>query len=218
VVLPSRSLPVIERRISPERLAPYRSACGGALDAAIALYEWNTAVCSAFWAILSDVEVVVRNAMHDQLTAWSKGRFGTGCWYLAAGRTFNWQARDDIEAARRRAVADGRVETPGRVIAELSLGFWRFLLAARYERSLWLPCLRQAFPGILGKGMRRDVYEALRDLHILRNRIAHHEPVHNRPLSKYYQDSLAISGWICETTRDWIAGRSAVPGILGARP
>ncbi len=44
-----------------------------------------------------------------------------------------------------------------------------------------IPCLRKAFPGIQGRGMRRDVHDAIRDLHVLRNRIAHHEPIHNRP-------------------------------------
>jgi hypothetical protein len=208
------TLSAIEHRVSPERLAPYRRACGGLLDDAIALYEWNTAISSAFWAVLSDAEVVIRNSMHEQLSTWSSGQFGAGPWYVRADRAFSWQARDDISIARRRAVADGRAETSGRVIAELSLGFWRFLLAARYERSLWLPCLRQAFPGLRGRGIRRDAYDALSGLHLLRNRIAHHEPIHNRPLRQYYQDVLAISGWICETTRDWIADRSQVPSLL----
>ena len=47
-----------------------------------------------------------------------------------------------------RATRNGRLEMPGRVVAQLTLGFWRYLLASRYGRTLWLPCLRQAFPGL----------------------------------------------------------------------
>ena len=101
-------------------------------------------------------------------------------------------------------------------MAELPFGFWRFLLSSRYERTLWLPCLRDAFPGIRGRGMRRDVHDAMRDLHLLRNRIAHHEPIHNRPLLELHAVALTTAGWICPTTRRWIAARSRVPALLAA--
>jgi hypothetical protein len=42
------SFPVLERRISVERLAPYRVAAAGDLGKALALYEWNTEIASAF--------------------------------------------------------------------------------------------------------------------------------------------------------------------------
>ncbi|WP_440311559.1 hypothetical protein [Leucobacter chromiireducens] len=35
------------------------------------------------------------------------------------------------------------------MIAELNLGFWRFLLAKRYEETLWTGTLRHAFPHLL---------------------------------------------------------------------
>jgi hypothetical protein len=79
------------------------------------------------------------------------------------------------------------------------------LLAGRYERSLWFPCLRHAFPGIRG-----------RSLHLLRNRIAHHEPVYNRQLGKLHDQALTLAGWVCPITRQWIAERSRVPELLRA--
>jgi hypothetical protein len=168
--------------------------------------------------VLGDVEIVLRNAMHEQLTAWSAQLHGTVAWYHDAGNVFNARTIDDIATARRRVVDSGRRETPGRVISELPLGFWRYLLANRYERSLWLPCLRQAFPGLAGRGMRRDVDEAVRDLHTLRNRVAHHEPIHNRQLAYLHQRALTVAGWICQTSQEWIAGRSAVPVAIAHRP
>jgi hypothetical protein len=78
-------LATLERRLSAERLAPYRVARGGDLAAALALYEWNAEM---------------------------SGAFGTTLGHIAK--------------ARQRATRNGRPETPGRVVAELNLGFWRF--------------------------------------------------------------------------------------------
>jgi hypothetical protein len=204
----------LEQRISAERFAPYRAAVGDDLGRAMRRYERNTEISAAFWAVLSDLEVVVRNAMHERLVVWSLARYGRPDWYADRGRIFTAQTAGDIAVARRHATAGGRAETPGRIIAELPLGFWRFLLSSRYERTLWLPCLRDAFPGIRGQGMRRDVHDAMRDLHLLRNRIAHHEPIHNRPLGELHAAALTTAGWICPTTRGWIAARSRVPALL----
>jgi hypothetical protein len=209
-------LVTLGRRISAERFAPYRAAAGGDLERAIILYEGNTELSAAFWAVLSDLEILVRNAMHDKLSAWSTATYGRPDWYLDHGNVFTLQTAGDINTARRHAAAFGRTESVGRIIAELPLGFWRFLLSSRYERSLWLPCLRDAFPGNRGHGMRRDVHDAMRDLHLLRNRIAHHEPIHNRPLGALHGVALTTAGWVCPTTRQWIAARSRVPALLAA--
>jgi hypothetical protein len=181
---------------------------------AVRLYEKNAELSAAFWVVLCDLEVLVRNAMHDKLTGWSMTRYGRPSWYLDHGHVFNERTTSDIDAARGHLASNGRPETSGRVVAELSLGFWRFLLSSRYERSLWLPCLRGAFPGIGGRGMRRDVHDAMRELHMLRNRIAHHEPIHNRPLGRLHDLAITTAGWICPTTQQWIAERSKVPVLL----
>jgi hypothetical protein len=208
----------LERRISAERFAPYRAAAQSDLRRAIGFYEKNAELSAAFWIVLCDVEIVVRNAMHDQLTAWSTARYGRPAWYLDHGKVFNEQTINDIDRARHHLAANGRPETPGRVVSELPFGFWRFLLSSRYERSLWLPSLRDAFPWIQGRGMRRDVHDVIRDLHLLRNRIAHHEPIHNRPLGKLRDQALMVAGWVHPVTRQWIAERSRVPDLLRMPP
>jgi hypothetical protein len=124
----------LEQRISAERFAPYRAATGNDAARALRRYERNTEISAAFWAVLSDLEIVVRNAMHERLAAWSLARYGRPDWYADRGRIFTAQTAGDIAVARRHAAAFGRVESPGRIIAELPLGFWRFLLSSRYER------------------------------------------------------------------------------------
>jgi len=70
----------IEDRLSHECLRPYRAAVGGDLDLAIGLYEWNSAAGGAFFETLGHFEVLLRNALHDQLSAW----------HTAAGRPSHW--------------------------------------------------------------------------------------------------------------------------------
>ncbi|ELB86058.1 hypothetical protein Rwratislav_46905, partial [Rhodococcus wratislaviensis IFP 2016] len=53
-------------------------------------------------------------------------------------------------------------------------GFWRFLHSRSYEATLWTPSLRHAYPHQTPR-RRSDVYN---HLNTLRNRIAHHEPIH----------------------------------------
>jgi hypothetical protein len=66
---------------------------------------------------------------------------------------------------------------PGKVIAELTFGFWRYLSTTAHHHPLWIPYLHTAFrPGT----SRQAVDGPVDRLHQLRNRIAHHEPLLRR--------------------------------------
>jgi hypothetical protein len=119
--------------------------------------------------------------------------------------------------ARRRAARGGAAVTDGKVIAELMFGFWRFLLDARHSGTLWAPALRHAFPHLRPK-VRTEVYDRVERLNLLRNRIAHHEPIYHVPLDQRWQDLLTVAGWICPTTAAWISSSSSVPAVLAANP
>ncbi|WP_086819321.1 hypothetical protein [Allokutzneria sp. NRRL B-24872] len=200
---------LLEQRLSAERLAPYRAVCGGDLGAALTLYEQNARISAAFWRTLGHVEVLVRNAMHSALV----DRSGRADWYVPLAGLLTEKAQKDIASAQARVARNGRTATPGRVVAELPFGFWRYLLAARYDRTLWRTCLKDAFPG--ASGLRREVHDKVAGLHELRNRIAHHEPVHNRPLRRLRADALVVAGWICPSSRAWVGAGCWVPGAVG---
>lgn len=202
----------LESWFSHDRLGPYRHAANDRSDA-VTLYEWNAEVSAAFWRTLGHVEVLVRNALHRELTAWSQQRYSTDRWYAAIDPLVSDQTRRDIREAIRRGTRNGRSETPGRVVAELNLGFWRFLLARRYDGTLWRYCMYRGFPG----KRRADVERAVSSLHVLRNRIGHHEPIHNRPLDDLLALSLEVAGWIDADARDWIAAGDLTPGLLARR-
>jgi hypothetical protein len=84
----------------------------------------------------------------------------------------NRQPRELVNRAVHAAGGEGA--PPGKVIAELPFGFWRYLSSAAHEKTLWVPCLHTAFPE---RTDRRDMDRPIGRLHQLRNRVAHHEPL-----------------------------------------
>lgn len=201
--------------LSPERLAPYLGATDGDLTEAVRLYEWNLAASGALYEALGILEVALRNALSAQLAA----HHGTlaGNWYDDPLGVLSDLAHDDIAVARRRVRKLRRPETPGRIIAELSFGFWKFLLAKRYEATLWTGHLRHAFPNLQPRN-RATVYRALDELHTVRNRIAHHEPIHNRNLTADTLTIYRLLDWIDHDVRAWAVTLSRLQPIIASRP
>jgi len=205
---------VLQRRFSPERLNQYVAMTPGDLTGALDMYAWNAELVAALTETIGHAEVILRNALHEALTTWSAVRFGEPRWYLDPGHYLHGRALADIDMARRRVAQAGRTETPGRVVAELSMGFWRYLLASHYDRTLWRFAVHNAFPG----QSRRVVHDAATVLHLCRNRLAHHEPIHNRPVADIRLVVLALVGWICPVSRAWIDRHCRVEDLLIQRP
>lgn len=208
---------LLEHRLSPERLAPYRRAVGGDLEPAVELYTWNAEVAAAFFEVLGHLEVVLRNALHEELSSWHASNRRRGLWFDDPARLLDERRRADIDTARARLLRDGKTETPGKVVAELSFGFWRFLLDRRYQNTLWAQALRHAFPFLVPQ-RRQSVYQPVERLTRLRNRIAHHEPIHHLKLAEHHDDVLRLAGFIDPALEAWLSRVSRVPAMLAGRP
>jgi len=208
---------VLQRRLSAQRLGGYVEATAGDLDAAIELYEWNCAMSAALFEVLGDVEIIVRNALHDALTAWhARGQFA-GEWYENEHGLLAPQARADIASALLRLKRCRKPVSPGAVVAELNFGFWRFLLTKKYASTLWSVIGKSAFPA-LDHG-RPQVFRArMARLHDLRNRIAHHEPIHWRDIGLDLTDCLMVIRAVCPVSEEWSRDRARVLQVLAIRP
>ena len=211
----------LEAAFSPERMGTYLQAAQGDREQAVRLYTWNTAMCASFYGPLQALEVALRNSMHRELAAC----YGEE-WYdnLAAG--LDRGARERIADARMTAQRTGHDAIPPRVVATLAFGFWVALLGAGgrieragpkadYEKTLWRPALRGAFPH-RAPLTRRQAHVPLDALRALRNRIAHHEPVFARSLREDHDRILEVTGWISSDVRAWIERHSRVPALLDA--
>lgn len=205
----------IERYVTQERLGPYLAETGGDFAQAEALYIWNLRVAGAFHEALGIFEIVLRNALCEHLRTWHTNR--PGSWLDDPRGVLENKRIDQIDAARQLLIARGKPVTEGRIVAELSLGFWRYLLARRYEHALWTPHLRRAFPHM--KPARREtVYQRVDDLHSLRNRVAHHEPIHHHNLARSHHDMLQLVSWINPDMAAWLEGISRVTDVIAQRP
>ena len=217
---------IIADRLTRDRLTSYLEAVKGDVHAAIGLYNWNARVAASFHEDLGCLEVVFRNAVDEALVAYGAAQGWPEVWYrrrsLFPGKQGH-RAWNQIGAARKRAASrPPHQEIHGKVIAELSFGFWRFLSTEPYLTSLWVPAVAAAFPQhpIAGnpRQVRADVEGRMQRLNFLRNRIAHHEPVHQRNLARDHAEVLEFIGWICPDCRAWAEAVSRTPGIIGARP
>ena len=210
----------LETALSHDRLSTYLEAAGGDRERAIRLHAWNTALCAAFYGPLQGLEVALRNGMHRRLAE----RYGPA-WYDNPNMGLDRGAVGRIVGARSELARDGHEEAPPRIVAMLSFGFWVSLLGpggrietgrkANYEMTLWRPALRGVFAH-RATLTRRQAHRPLDALRILRNRIAHHEPVFTRDLTEDHERILDVTDWISPATRTWIKHHSRVSAVLEA--
>jgi hypothetical protein len=89
---------------------------------------------------------------------------------------------------RRRHIA----VTEGKIIAELTLYFWKRLYSPEYEQALWRTSLKKTFPN--KRISRADVAIKLEQIYQSRNRLAHHEPV----LHKRFSDTMEALNFMAQ--------------------
>jgi Abi-like protein len=186
----------LEKAISSERIGTYLRACGGNFLAAIQMYEKNTDLSEALYGVLQALEITLRNSMHRELTS----HFGVASWFdqialLRAEAAALGRAKKSL----RRA---GRPQTPGRIVAELSFGFWVGLTSRPYSQKTWIPCLHKAFP--FKRLAHRTANNRLEEIRRIRNRIAHHEPIMQPSLADIYRKIVETLEWVCPETALWM--------------
>ncbi len=192
----------IQRTITTQRLSRYLGATHGDVPKALELYEYNVQLSEVLYGLLHGLEVAVRNAEHHALAA----SYGTPTWYDFAPLSQYW--KDQLANAKAKPGAAGN---PGKVMAELTFGFWIDLLHNGNHRSLWVGRkLNKAFPNArLQMGV---IHQRLKAVQLLRNRISHHEPVLTASNKLYngaatlleLPEVLECVEWVCAETAQWI--------------
>ncbi len=100
------------------RLSEYLRTSSGDLATAIRLYNWNTAVSSAFYGPLQTLEIVFRETLDSALTA----RFGEE-WYNNDEVELDSRALDSISLSKSKISKMGFAISPSKIVANLSFGF-----------------------------------------------------------------------------------------------
>lgn len=69
------------------------------------------------------------------------------------------------------------------------------------------------------RGIQRGaIAQNLRELRLLRNRIAHYEPIIALPLAQRYADITMLTGWLSPSAARWIVQSSVWPTLFPAVP
>lgn len=205
----SASLEALVKYISLERLAAYFVMAKRTQERAIRLYERNTELSEALYGVVQGLEVTLRNAVHNVLSAAHGEEWYEKISLLGSERAALTEAKKKIE---------DRIEkiTPGRVVAELNFGFWVRLFSSEYHSTFWGPSFSKIIPMKLD---RRAVYDRLKDIKTLRNRIAHHNRIigQSKTVAVLYTETLETIGWFSPATRLWVEQTNCVEERLAKK-
>ena len=232
----------IEKAVSTPRLKAYRSEASSD-EHAWALYRWNINLAAAVAPLAADLEVALRNTIHDRLT----DHFGRPDWWASTSLFLDDVTAEMLTKAVRKhqkEIAKGKVG-PGKVIADTTLGVWVHLLGRGghsalgrpidYETRLWRPALRFGFSkgtftpaGRERRPTRADVHDRAALFQRLRNRAAHHEPILHGvripgsttviAISDVWERSLELLAWMSPDLAGLHQAQSVMPRLLQSRP
>jgi hypothetical protein len=199
--------------LTPPRLTKYLVATNNDPHRALRLYALNTRVSAEFLADLHYVEIALRNRFDEQLTL----AFGAS-WFDHPGfrALLPQRSVDILQAARSKATKHlpaGAIVKPGKVIAELSFGFWLMLTNPPFEHTLWVPYLHKAFRP--RRPPARSAFNAtLEKLRLLRNRVAHHEPIFHVKLQEHHEVLANVCRLLCPATTALMLETSDVRRVI----
>jgi hypothetical protein len=223
---------VLQHRISPERLAPYIRETP-TLHEAIRLYRWNIDLSGAVYEALHVFEVVLRNALDQQLCIWNAFQpdpatdsFHSPDWLIDPSALLLRIAGRDIPDARRRALKSTTRRPQGQrdpmhadILAAMSLGTWRFILPGRHDagkQRLWDEALHKAFPHL--RRTPRELERAVEGVYHLRNRVAHLEPIINSNVRAQLVNMRTVIGAIDPQLLSWFTSTERISPTLSGRP
>ena len=168
--------------ISAERLQRYLTACGGDTKKTMTLYRLNLNLSQEVFTLLSCFEVAIRNSIDAVLVA------NLGCDWLRdavmPGGIFD--IRDCRDSAKIIRKAYTRLQrnhsyTHSKLLAEMEFGVWKYMFANPQYRVTGRVLL-SIFPNKPRSTAQCQynntyMFNELDGINILRNRIAHHEPI-----------------------------------------
>lgn len=222
----------IEGWLGAPRFRRYLSTCNGDRERALKLYAWNLDLGLAMMRDIAALEVALRNAYDSAISAnWDGARH----WLIDYESPFlqtnmvvqrgnlldqSYLVRRDILQAVDRV--GGVQAEPGKIIAELSFAFWTRLTETRYEKQFWVPYLHRAFP----EGTNRAVlHNRLRNIRLLRNRIAHHEPIFDLTgssksleVTRLHPSLLDVLHSLSPDVHSFVQRTSTVSQLINQRP
>lgn len=180
--------------LSVERLNSYGKMDAARPETILARYLWNLAVCESLYPPVQLCEVSLRNTLHLYLT----NQFGER-WFDSKSLKLTVWGAAEVARAKEKLRKMKRDDSPGRIVAELTFGFWTHLFQSDYigPKGFLPQGIKAIFPN-LEKSMHKpkQLKQQLDRIRDLRNRIFHHERViHWKDLKEKHTQMLEVIRW-----------------------
>lgn len=201
-----------ENALSSPRFAKYKAWANGDLKQALELYSLNSRLAESLYPPLQMLEIVLRNRIDSVIDASNVGDC-TKLWFDRPEFQLGGRQAEQVQKARQDIISDRKeIEAP-RFVASLTFGYWTTFFARDYE-VLWQTHLNKIARRDNGKGLRRKDFAApLKSLRMLRNRIAHHEPIIAWDLPRHYAIVLELTEWLSPAAAAWTLAQSRFPSV-----
>ena len=197
-----------ERIMSSARMSRYLTACGGDTRKSMTLYRLNLKLSQEMFTIVSCFEVSLRNAIDENYVLshgahWLKDAQRPGGMFMVNScRVSRGIITNNLNRTRANY-------THAKLLAEMDFGFWRYMFA-QPQYYAGGQSLMRIFPlkprsSRLQQYNQRYVFNELKQINDLRNRIAHHEPICFRLgaavidstyIEEKYQKLITLLGWM----------------------
>lgn len=179
----------ISKYISAPRLQKYQAVCSTDQQA-LKLYQTNLRLSQAFYPMLSLVEVIIRNALNEELSK----HFKDSDWLRNQRDKFmsdprlthrdtkskrlriNHFLKTEVDHSIKTIQKNHCVVTQSKIIADLKFGFWLALFDKTHYTILNGAPIR-IFTKLPSGANRVSVDETLTRIRDFRNRVYHNEPI-----------------------------------------
>lgn len=195
-------LEVLKQNFSEKRMSTYINIANlKSLDKekAVDLYRMNILICEELYALISGIEICLRNKIHNKMIENKKKEN----WF----DDVDWLDihKKGLEEAKKIKYKGEPEPSANDIISRLNFGFWCHIFDSSYEQILWIPCLRHIFPNYIGRPDRKHIAKAFKKLLNTRNRIAHFEPIikDENELLKIYNQMVEVMNWMCPQVYTW---------------
>ena len=199
---------------SIERLLSFKQSDDDTLPMLIERYKINLRISQALYPELSTLEITLRNAIDTMLKScisetWLENEVNKQNILSDYEHTKLLKAYNDT---KKEYATQGF--TVGKVIANLTFGFWTNLCSKKYNAVIWTK--KGAFKGVFvnyPENLQQQIHTLslrLRAIRYLRNRVFHYEPIFKKPQNtlKMYNEIMEIISYLPSDNSNILADTS----------
>ena len=172
----------LEYYLSEARLRPYLELANNDKEKAVELYKLNIEVSKNFYALLSYLEIFLRNKIDILLT-----KDISENWI----DKIQWRNKhlEQIEEVKNKIKRKKKIYNKHDIIGNLRFGFWVHLFDNNYQSSLWYTSLNKIFSF---RTNRKYISRILKDVLEFRNRISHYEIIIKNDLLERNKNNISF--------------------------